>query len=400
MENAFLIKYGEISLKGKNRPYFENKLAANLRKRLAGRKAQVRLKVGRIYVHYDDEAAAAVQAELARTFGIISFARTIKTEKTYEDLCAAASVLAEEALRQASLAQGAAAGKANVAFKIEAGPTDKSFFLTSYEIACRLGEYLAGRHPGLTVNVRQPDWILTVEIRERAYLYGPPLPGLAGLPVGCSGRGLLLVSGGIDSPVAGYLMAKRGLEMDAVYFHTPPYTPEQSKEKVIDLVRALRAFVPGMRLFVVDFSEVQVAIKEKAFAKAVTLMSRAAMVIIAQALARRERAAVLVTGECLGQVASQTPESLAFTGSFAELPILRPLIGLDKNEIIDRAKRIGTFAISTRPFADCCTLFAPEHPVIKPDRDRMREEFLALGLDPLLEKAALAVERFDPEKKA
>ncbi len=385
MENAFLIKYGEISLKGKNRPYFENKLVVNLRQALKRFRVAVKLKVGRVYVHYEEDEAAGVREELARTFGIISFARTVKTEKTFADLCAAASVLADEALTD----------RERVCFKIEARRTDKSFPLTSYEIACRLGEYLAERHPRLEVNVRRPDWILTVEIRERAYLYGPPLPGLGGLPVGCSGRGLLLLSGGIDSPVAGYLMAKRGLGLDAVYFHTAPFTPEQSKEKVIDLVRALRPYVPGLGLFVVDFTAVQTAIKEKAFHKAVTLMSRAAMVVIASRLALRERAAVLVSGECLGQVASQTPESLSFTGSFADRPILRPLIGLDKNEIIDMARRIGTFSISTRPFADCCTLFAPEHPLIKPDRDRLRGEFLELGLEPLLEQAALSVEKVE-----
>jgi thiamine biosynthesis protein ThiI len=390
MENAFLIKYGEISLKGNNRPYFENKLVANIRKHLASWRVSVKLKVGRVYVHYEEADAEAVKSELARIFGIISFARTIKTDKNFESLRAAAEVLAGEAL-----SLGAAAGKERVSFKVEARRTDKSFPLSSYEIVCQLGDFLARQFPALSVDVRRPDWTLSVEIRERAYLYGPLQPGLGGLPVGCSGRGLLLLSGGIDSPVAGFLMAKRGLEIDALYFHTPPFTPEQSKEKVIALARALRVFVPGLTLFVANFSEVQVAVKEKAFHKAVTLQSRAAMILIARQVARRERATVLVTGECLGQVASQTPESLAFTESFSDRPILRPLIGMDKNEIIEKAKRIGTFDISTRPFADCCTLFAPEHPLIKPDRETLRAEFLLLGLDPLLEKAVLSVEKIE-----
>jgi tRNA uracil 4-sulfurtransferase len=385
MENAFLIKYGEISLKGKNRPYFERKLVDNIKRHLAAFHIQVILRVGRIYVYCREDEEAAIREELARIFGVISFAPTVRCDKTFEDLCAAGLVLAREAL----------ASRPRLSFKIEARRTDKSFPLSSYQIACDLADYLIGQCPGLSVNVRNPDWLLSVEVRERAYLYGPLTACLRGLPVGCSGRGLLLLSGGIDSPVAGFLMAKRGIAVEAVYFHTPPFTPEGAREKVIDLVRSLKNYIPGIRLTVVDFTAVQTAIKEKAFHKAVTLMSRAAMMQIAERIARRRSMPVLITGECLGQVASQTPESLAFTESYTDMPVLRPLIGLDKTEIIELARRIGTFDISTRPFADCCTLFAPEHPIIRPDRAAMRLEFAGLGLDELMEQAALAVSEIE-----
>ncbi len=388
MENAFLLKYGEISLKGKNRPFFERMLVSNIRRQLGAFAVRVTQRVGRIYVHYQEAEADGVRHELGKIFGVISYARTVRCGKTFEELCAAGLVLAREALTS----------RASLTFKIEARRTDKSFPLSSYDIACRLGDYLSAECPGLAVNVRRPDWLLTVEIREQAYLYGPLTPGLCGMPVGCNGRGLLLLSGGIDSPVAGFLMAKRGLNVDAVYFHTPPFTPEGARQKVEDLTRVLRSSIPDMRLFIVDFSAVQIAIKEKAVPKTVTLMSRAAMVRIAETVAAGIRAPVLITGECLGQVASQTPESLAFTESFTLLPVLRPLISMDKNEIIDWARRIGTFDISTRPFADCCTLFAPEHPLIKPDRDKMRAEFASLALDELIEQAARTVERVDADQ--
>jgi thiamine biosynthesis protein ThiI len=385
MENAFIIKYGEISLKGNNRPYFERKLLENIKRHLSSFRVRLTHRVGRMYAYYEEAEAEGVKAELGKIFGIISYARTVSCGKTFEELGAAALILAREALERTPA----------LTFKIEARRTDKSFPLSSYQIACQLADFLIRECPALSVNVRRPDWLLSVEIRERAYLYGPLTPCLRGLPVGCGGRGLLMLSGGIDSPVAGLLMAKRGLAVDAVYFHTPPFTPSGAREKVIDLVRVLKGYIPGIRLFIADFSGVQIAIKEKAFHKAVTLMSRAAMVLIAEKLAGRIRAPVLITGECLGQVASQTPESLAFTESFTLMPVLRPLIGMDKTEIIDLARRFGTYDISIRPFADCCTLFAPEHPIIKPDRERMRTEFHTLGLDHLIEKAAVAVEKVE-----
>jgi thiamine biosynthesis protein ThiI len=230
--------------------------------------------------------------------------------------------------------------------------------------------------------------VLGIEVREKAYLYGPLAKGLGGLPVGCNGRSVLLLSGGIDSPVAGYLMAKRGLFVDAVYFHTHPFTSERTREKVRDLALVLRRYIPGMRLFIVNFTPVQVKIKETAAPNTVTLMARRAMMRIAEKIALCCKSTALVTGECLGQVASQTPESLRFTGDGINLPVLRPLIGMDKNEIIALARTLATYEISIRPYDDCCTIFAPEHPLTKPDTGALNREYAALSLEALLNEAA------------
>jgi thiamine biosynthesis protein ThiI len=385
METLFLIKYGEISLKGKNRPQFEARLVENIRKKFSHLPIRINYKIGRVYLFCEEEQAEAVEKGLAGIFGIISFAKSIKTEKDISAICRAALELAGTAQDKSE----------HLSFKIEARRTDKSFPLSSYRIACEVGDYLTQNQPGLVVDVRRPQLTLFIEIREKAYLYGAGTRGLRGLPVGCNGKGLLLLSGGIDSPVAGFLTAKRGLFIDAVYFHTHPFAPEGAREKVLALARVLNAFIPGFRLFVVNFTPLQVAIKEKAFYKAITLMSRASMMRIAELIALKEKTAVLITGECLGQVASQTPESLRFTESFTSLPVLRPLISMDKIEIIDLARAIGTFEISTRPFDDCCTIFAPQHPIIKPDALRLGEEYSLLELDRLIEEAADSVEKID-----
>jgi thiamine biosynthesis protein ThiI len=272
-------------------------------------------------------------------------------------------------------------------FKIEARRSDKSFQLDSYGIACRLGQLLRERVPGLVVDLHHPDWVLNVEIRERAYLYGPPAHAPGGLPVGSSGRGLLLLSGGIDSPVAGWLLAKRGLAVDAVHFHTPPYTSGQSLQKVRELCRILSDYLGAMRLFLVPFTALQLRIRERADLEQSTLLIRACMVRAADSMARREGQGCLISGESLGQVASQTLPSLRFTGSMTGLPLLRPLIGMDKEEIVTLARRIGTFETSVQPYPDCCSLFAPPHPLVKPDQKRMLASFAALQAEPLLEQA-------------
>ena len=273
-------------------------------------------------------------------------------------------------------------------FKIEARRSDKSFFLTSYEIACRLGDVLRARFPELMVDLHHPDWTLNVEIREAAYLYGPETKAPGGLPSGSSGKGLLLLSGGIDSPVAGYLMGKRGLKLDAAYFHTPPFTSEKAKEKVEHLTHILSEYLTGTALHVVPFTETQVRIKERARSEEVTLLMRACMVNIAAIIAEKTGSICLVTGESLGQVASQTPESIRFTGHGTDFPIFRPLIGLDKEQIVSLARKIGTFETSILPYEDCCTLFSPAHPLVRPDYESMVRSFQELEADALLQKAA------------
>jgi len=237
------------------------------------------------------------------------------------------------------------------------------------------------------VDLHRPDWVLNVEIRDRAYLYGAEQAAPGGLPLGSSGKGLLLLSGGIDSPVAGWLMGKRGLAVDAVHFHTPPYTSQKAKEKAVTLARILSEYLWKIRLFAVPFTPVQLRIRERAPAEESTLLIRACMVQAAETVARRERHACLISGESLGQVASQTLPSLSFTGSRTTLPLLRPLIGMDKEEIVALARRLGTFETSILPYADCCSLFSPPHPLVKPDFGRMSLSFEALEIEPLLAEA-------------
>jgi len=376
MQSLYLIKYGELQLKGQNRGQFERRLCSNIRHALgAGSSAELERRHGRLLLR-TTAGPAEVRRTLEHTFGIVGFSRALQVDKD-------PARLAEAALE---LGPGLAAEHGG-RFKIEARRSDKSFPLDSYGIACELGELLRQRLPGLTVDLHHPDWVLHVEIRERAYLYGPPSPAPGGLPVGSSGRGLLLLSGGIDSPVAGWLLAKRGLAVDAVYFHTPPYTSEEALEKVRELCRNLAPYLGAVRLFVVPLTAVQLRIRERAPLEQSTLLIRACMVRVADSLARREGCGCLISGESLGQVASQTLPALRFTGGMTGLPLLRPLIGMDKAEIVTLARRIGTFETSIRPYPDCCSLFAPPHPLVKPDHERMLASFAGLEVEGLLEQA-------------
>jgi thiamine biosynthesis protein ThiI len=381
VESLYLIKYGELSLKGKNRKSFEERLRKDIRAKLAGLPIRMRQEWGRLYLHPPDSAAAEpagrkIEEALTRTFGIVGFARSRAAAKDIEQIKEAACIVAAEL-----------AAERGGRFKIEARRSDKSFPLSSYEICCVLGDTLRQRFPGLKVDLNRPDWVIQVEIRSRAYVYGPQMKAPGGLPLGASGRGLLLLSGGIDSPVAGYLMGKRGLAVDAVYYHTPPYTSEQARAKVERLADILAGYATGLRLSVVPFTEIQLRINELARKSSTTLLVRAAMVAIADRLARRSGHHCLVTGESLGQVASQTVGSLHFTGGYTTLPLFRPLIGMDKTEIVGLARDIGTYETSILPYEDCCTLFAPEHPDVRPDIDRMARVFRSLELEELIGKA-------------
>ena len=381
VESLYLIKYGELSLKGKNRKSFEERLREDIRAKLAGLPVRMHQEWGRLYVHPPDSgpaelAAMKIEQALGHTFGIVGFARSRAAGKDIEQIKEAACIVAAELDAERG-------GR----FKIEARRSDKSFPLSSYEICCVLGDTLRERFPALKVDLNRPDWVIQVEVRSRAYVYGPQMKAPGGLPLGASGRGLLLLSGGIDSPVAGYLMGKRGLAVDAVYFHTPPYTSEQARAKVQRLGDILAGYATGLALSVVPFTEIQLRINELARRSSTTLLVRAAMVAIADRLARRCGHHCLVTGESLGQVASQTVPSLHFTGSYTTLPLFRPLIGMDKTEIIHLAQEIGTYETSILPYEDCCTLFAPEHPDVRPDIDRMTGVFRSLRLEDLMSRA-------------
>ena len=383
----FLVKYGEISLKGANRAAFEQRLIRNIVARLPRATTRARRTSGRMFVTVDDRFAAAAEQILGATFGVVSFARVLRFPKADTVFPEAADAIAAELT----------AGTPPRSFKVEARREDKSFSLTSYDIAYLLGDLLRERMPEVAVDVRRPQVTVNVEVRDGIYLYAAQRRGPGGLPVGASGRGLLLLSGGIDSPVAGYLMGGRGLAVDAVYFHSYPFTSAEAEEKVRTLARTLSRFLPRLTLRVVPFTPLQVRIKEAAPAAEVTLLMRCAMVQIADLIAGEHGHGCLITGDSLGQVASQTVPSLHLTGSYATLPVLRPLIGQSKEAIIALAREIGTFTISTLPYPDCCTLFAPRHPVINPDLTQLRASYARLAMESLVTAAAAAAEatRFD-----
>ncbi len=348
MDAFYLVKIGEILLKLGNRKEFEDRLRSQLNRRLEGIPHKVELYPGRYFVTVPEDHAAAAEFVLARTPGVNGYARAFKVEKSVDAVLAAALLVARKAV-----AKGASR------FKAESRRSDKSFALGSFELSAEIGERVLEAYPETRVDLHRPEFTIYVEIRERAYVYGDPMPGLRGLPVGSGGKGLLLLSGGIDSPVAGYMMARRGLSLEAIYFHAYPYTSQEAKDKVVALGKVVAIFSGGLRLWTVPFTDTQLKIKKEAREDLVTVMTRAAMMEAAQLLAERIGANSLVTGESLGQVASQTAENLRFTQSPTSLPVLRPLIGIDKEETIAMAKKIGSFDISILPYEDCCVFSRP-----------------------------------------
>ncbi len=381
MEAFFLIKIGEILLKLGNRKEFETRLRNQLKKKLAGIRHTIEDYPGRYFLIVDEEDSDQAEEVLSHTPGINGYARAIKCKKKPEDILSAAEKLAEAAI---------SSGKRR--FKAETRRSDKSFPWNSYETCAAVGERICELHPECSVDLHDPEFIINVEIRERIYVFGETIPGTRGLPVGSGGMGLLLLSGGIDSPVAGYLMAKRGLNLSAVYFHAYPYTSEEARLKVVELAKVLAVYTGGIRLWTVPFTEVQMAIKAKAPENATTLMMRGAMMELSHCLARKLHANCLVTGESLGQVASQTAENLRFTQSRTTLAVMRPLIGTDKEDTVNLAKTIGTYRISILPYEDCCVLFSPKHPVLKAKLGEAISIYESLGLAPLLEKALAEAE--------
>lgn len=382
LAHEYIIKIGEIALKGKNRRMFERRLKSNIMNQLMGTDAAVTGGFGRFYLSPGKADDKDIETVLSKTFGVVSFAIVYTADKNIESIT-------EHSLR---MCREMEKDIRNTTFKIEARRSDKSFPLTSYDIACHLGDQLQKVYPSLSVNMHKPDWTLSVEIREKALLYGRQMKGPGGLPAGIAGKGMLLLSGGIDSPVAGYMMAKRGLFLDAVYFHAYPYTSDDAKEKVKKLAATLSPYIGGLQLFVVPFTDVQIKIKGKAREAETTLLMRACMVKIAEMLAQKRGSDCLITGEALSQVASQTMGSIRFTGSMTSLPIFRPLIGMDKEEIIRIARDIETFETSILPFEDCCTIFSPKHPLVNPKLEMMRGSYNSLDIGDELNKAVQNVE--------
>lgn len=377
--------YGEIALKGGNRAMFERALVRAAR-RLLPAGASVAIRASHLEVRLAEGTPAEVGiSALQRCFGLVAVRPAVRLGRP---LAMAAVVEACRATAGAAMAGGARS------FKVVARRQDKSFPLTSPDLNRVLGADVA-LATGMTVDVHHPDLELGVDVRTDAiYVWGRGVPGPGGLPVGTAGRALALLSGGIDSPVAAYGAARRGLSLAGAYCHTFPYTGDGTRDKVLDLCRQLAAYVGGVRLWVVDFTPVQLAVQAEVPEPFRTLVSRRMMLRLAEVLARRERAGALVTGDSLGQVASQTLESLAAVGEVASLPLLRPLLAWDKQEIVAMARRIGTYDISVRPFDDCCTVFAPRHPRTRPTREQVRAAEAALDVEALVDAALTGSQRW------
>jgi thiamine biosynthesis protein ThiI len=386
MDAFYLIKIGEILLKLGNRKEFEDRLRSQMHSRLeaAGIPHKVERYPGRYFLTVPEEKSAEAELILARTPGVNGYARARKIEKSVEAVLAAAVEVAAD-----RRAQGLRR------FKAESRRSDKSFPLGSFELSSRIGAAVLEAFPEMKVDLHAPEFTINAEIRERAYVFADPEPGVRGLPVGSGGKGLLLLSGGIDSPVAGYMMARRGLALEACYFHAYPYTSEEAKQKVVSLARILSSYAGGMRLWIVPFTDAQLKIKKDSREDLTTLMMRCGMMRVAQLLADRIGANCIVTGESLGQVASQTAENLRLTQSLSDYPVLRPLVGMDKEDTIKLAKRIGTFETSILPYEDCCVLFSPKHPMLKAKLERERAAYEALGLEPFLAEALAKAESLD-----
>lgn len=356
---AFLIKYGEIGLKGKNRYLFEDALVRQIRFAInhLGEFA-VTKEQGRIYVDalsdYDEEE---VIAGLQKVFGIVGICPVVHCDNdSWENLCQSVGDYIEEAYEDK-----------HFTFKVDARRADKHYPKTSMEINADMGEYLLERFPDMSVDVHTPDVLLHIELRAQAHIYSKVIPGLGGMPVGTNGKAMLLLSGGIDSPVAGYMIAKRGVTIEAVYFHAPPYTSDRAKQKVVDLANIVAQYAGPIKLHIINFTDIQLAIYEKCPHEELTIIMRRYMMRIAESLALESKALGLITGESIGQVASQTLQSLAATNEVCTLPVYRPVIGFDKNDIIEISQKIGAFETSIQPFEDCCTIFVAKHPVTKPN---------------------------------
>ena len=372
----WLLKPAELALKGDNRKGFEAVLKRNLQTMLAGRNVQIIIKRGRFYVHGAAEDRGVIENALDRLIGIAGWAETLGLPKNIDDVLAAC-------IKEGGKIRAQGVGT----FKIEAHRTDKGFPFDSYAMRCKAGDAVTEAFPDLRVDVRKPGAIIRIEIREKAFVYSDARKGLGGLPVGTAGRGLLLLSGGIDSPVAGFMMATRGMGLDAVHFHAYPYTSAEAKEKTVRLARILGTYCMGLRLYSVGFTKVQMRIKERGPEPWATVLLRMAMMECAEKIARMIKSKCLITGESLSQVASQTVENLACTQSRVTLPVLRPLIGTDKEAIIRQAERIGTYSVSIEPHEDCCVLFTPPRPILRGDVAEAAALYEALDLEALLEEA-------------
>ena len=385
--HTFLLKYGEIGIKGKNRYLFEDALVRQIRFALKDVDGQfdVHKSQARIYVDCEGDYDYEDTVEhLKRVFGIVGICPVVRMEdqgfeKLKEDVVSYVDEMYPDK---------------NLTFKVEARRARKTYPKTSMEINCDLGEVILEAFPETKVDVHHPDVMLNVEIRNEIYVYSQIIPGAGGMPVGTNGKAMLLLSGGIDSPVAGYMISKRGVGIEATYFHAPPYTSERAKQKVVDLARIVSRYSGSVKLHVVNFTDIQLYIYDQCPHDELTIIMRRYMMRIAEHFAKKDGCLGLITGESIGQVASQTMQSLAATNDVCTVPVYRPVTGFDKQEIVDIAEKIGTYETSIQPFEDCCTIFVAKHPVTKPNVDVIRrsEEKLAEKIEQLVREAIDTVE--------
>jgi thiamine biosynthesis protein ThiI len=380
MKTIILVRYEEIFLKGLNKPMFESRLMKNIRKVLYGLGAvTVSRSQSRIYVEPNDDNYPIDEAitRLTKVFGIASVSPVKKLE-THKD------TIYEEAIK---MTKEILTRHRYETFKVETKRADKTFPLKSMELSSQLGAVLLKAIPQLKVDVHEPDFIVRVEIRENTYIYTEKIPSVRGLPVGSNGKATLLISGGIDSPVAGWMVAKRGVKLEGVHFYSYPYKSEKAKEKVIRLTKILSQYNLGMKLHIIPFTEIQLAINQYCPQEYLTIIMRRFMMKIAERIALENGSLGLITGEAIGQVASQTLESLLVTDNAVTLPVYRPCIGMDKSEVVEISRKIEAYETSILPYEDCCTVFVAKHPVTKPDLQKTIDYESVLNIEELIQNA-------------
>ncbi len=379
MEKVIIVRYCEIYLKGKNRGYFERIFAENMEKSLKGLKHEIRKKSGRYLIEgFEEKHLDEITRRLSKVFGIHTLSIAYKVKSSIENIAEAAKIVCDSI----------------GTFKVETHRADKTFPLNSMQISAEIGSRMLDELQNLTVDVHNPEFIINIDVREdgTSLIFNKFIPGAGGMPVGTAGKGMLLISGGIDSPVAGHMIAKRGMTVDCVHFHSYPYTNLQAKEKVIELSKTLSEYTCGLNLYIIKVTHIQEAIHKNCNGDYMVTLLRRFMMRLAERVAKKVGSQCLITGESLGQVASQTIEGMTSSGSVVNLPILRPLCGFDKNEIIERSRAMGAYDISIQPYEDCCTVFLPKHPVIKPKIEDVLAEESKLNVEELISEAMESLE--------
>ena len=380
MEKVIILRYSEIHLKGKNRCYFERVFTVNVEKSLKGIKHELRVISGRYLIeNFDENSIDEILSRLEKVFGIHSFSVAYKVPSDLDNIFEAAKAVCQPC----------------GTFKVDTHRADKTFYLNSPQINTEIGGKLLELYNDLTVDVHNPSQVINIDVRENGstLVFGKFIKGAGGMPVGTSGKGLLLISGGIDSPVAGHMIARRGMTVDCIHFHSYPYTNMQARDKVEELAKVLSGYTLGTHLNIISVTHIQEEIHKNCNGEFMVTLLRRFMMRLSERVAKKIGAQCLITGESLGQVASQTVEGMTSSNSVVEsLPVLRPLCGFDKDEIIERSKKIGAYEISIQPYEDCCTVFLPKHPVIKPTLKSVLEEEAKLDVEGLLKEAMSTLE--------